>query len=551
MNLLKSLLIVLLLFTGCGEESPTQTQIQSGGIALSLVTGFQQNSITTTVNVDARIEIKVSTALNAATVNENSVYIKDTNGARFPTYVSLDGSTIIVQAKAHLLANSQYFLVVTTALESTTGLHLTADESLSFTTGSTIVDGTPPTYVTWLPKAAVALPSIDIDGQMYYQFSEKISGVNISDSSVSLYDNNTSTNVAISVGTSDNLIVIKPNTSLPLDHLYTMSYVGSSVEDLVGNILSGSISDINFTTVSKTKEATVMGAGTYDAQAVVNTIDCPDAGTEIFIAANNGLHILDFDVATDLISFDALVSSDLVGKVYNLDVNYTSKRAYLGTSKGAYIVDFTNKTAPTVLGSYLTTSPVFGIFADEGNDLLYIAASDQGLIKANMSNISNILPVLSITNGVFFDVLVDSTRVILAAYDQGVISYDLSLSPTGAPLTVNNGVAKSIFFDGSIVIASGGIGGLDAGDLLSTPTYANARLDSFVNVIKDTGSSGLANVEGVGIAQFTKGTGSLNFYYTFDFDVKTFGYWFNGVSESRIIVADQQGKIYVGETLAQ
>jgi len=546
MKRLTTLVLFLTLFFGCGgNQSLSDTTSQSSPtFTVSRAPSFAPQ-VDLPIAVNAQLILSASVALNPTTVNEDTVTIIDAQGTRFPAFVSLLDQSIIIKPKIYLTPNSNFTIIISTGVKSANGLILTRNIEVPFSSDGPSPDITPPTLQARLPNG---FTNVDTYSKIYFQFSEPISPLSLTNTTVTAYNAFFDHNITGTARVSGSLLEFELDEPMQpsADGAYAITlHEGSTIQDLAGNAMPTNSSSISaYVPVPDSSRPQLIAAplsnNTYTIGDTINSIHSD--GSTLYIAHNSGLTILGFNLTTSLMTHLASINSSQVGQVYSIDINATTNRAYLATSKGFSILDITNKEQPKIIASFITTRPVYGI--DINNNDAFLANSLLGITIVDINNETSPQLLSNFpTTGVAFDLKVSGSNIICAEYDQGAKVYDIqgTLNSTLPVL----GHTKHIDTYSSNFIFASGLQGIQYWDLISTPIL-EIQLASYVStLVQGNGNIAYANVLGIGIASINLIDGTVPNYFTLNFEATTLTYIADTTSTNEyLIIADRNNKLY-------
>ncbi len=559
MRSILSLLIMLFIFTGCDSTYDNSPQETKPEFNINLAPAFAPGA-TVLVPVNSQLILHASATLDPSTVNENTIYIQNTFGERQDAYISLLGQDIIVKPKVYLTAFMDFEIVITTALVNSAGTHLAQTIVIPFSSDSPDGDTLPPVLVDHLAKDKGTIEPQTI---LYYQFSEPISPLNISDSIVSIVNSIGSHTIQGRAQVSGTLLIFTPNEPfISNGDTYTITLdLNQTISDLAGNILSQS-SQIDSLSISSALPTTQksLHQNYYNSNSQVHCIESGPSSSSnsnlLYVGGTNGLEIIEFNLLTHSFTKRAQIDPNIVGAVYSIEINTASKRLYLGSSKGFSIYDIGETSNPIHLSTYQTTSPVYG--AQILGDHAYLAASLQGVVDLNISNetVPSHIFTSSENGATAFDITIHSNNIIVADYDQELTTYDIDGISGQSWGQTNKGHVRTLLkhpsssFPDTFLIASG-IAGFKAFTLeVDANTYYNnyTPAPSYVSkVVANTNSSIYFNVANIGIAELSSTDYSHQGYLVPQPFIDTIT--FTQVNDSsfsniHLILVDNTGRIY-------
>ena len=559
MKKLFSMLVTLLILSGCNTKPMMDQQEPFTLILASSAKPGGAMKASPSIPTNARLILLSSSPLNPSTVNPSTIYLQHADGNKIPADVILDGQSITILPTLHLLAFSEYTIVVTTALQNTKGQHLRQDLIIPFTTNAQ-VDFAGPVLVANLPQAA---SNVNPYTQLFMQFNEVISPIHFDPNAFKVYlEPGYSVEVPGEVILTGAVLRFVPENTLAFETGYRMELDTASIIDLAGNPYVGSSNEtIDFGVVaSGSQTATVSLADSmqpFDLGSVAYCMQSVD--TTLFVGGENGLNIFTYSPPNTLTS-QAHLSAATVGDVYSMDVNTTTNRLYLASSKGFVIINITKLKYPslvttfTPLNLYGNPVAVFGLDVVEHH--AYLAASTEGLISLDITNERSLIKEFTVdTEGTAFDVVRMGNTLAVADYDQGTKTFGLGGTGPSVPSPQATGHDRRIVpfattdisgdpsFDYYIAAGIAGIKYWDSyngfGDLPSN--YASSYV---VDLVKNrtTNAKNYANVLGVGIG-YVNGS-YISTYQLLPYTATTIGYLYSA-SQELIFAADTDGFLHM------
>ena len=425
------LLIMVFVFTGCDGTYNNSPVEPASSFSISMAPAFAPTP-TTSVPVNSRIILHSSTPLDPKTINENNIFIQDPSGTKFPASITLIGLDIIIGPKEFLTANTVFTIILTTSIRNSAGVPLSERTLLSFSSGNADPDGTPPILADQLVKDGDLIEPQTI---LYFQFDEPISPLSVNDTMVTIDNIVLGHTILGSVTVSGTLLKFTPDEAfkptIPTDSSYVISINMSGISDLAGNAISASSQSDNISVDFALPTTTVaLSAPTYNTFSQVYCIESmPSASntvSHLLVGGTNGLDIINFSLQDNSFSRVAHISAEILGAVYSIEINASSKRLYLGSDNGLTIFDISQIDQPQKISSYATTYPVYGIDIHQGH--AYLAASSEGLIDLNISNeaIPSRLFTMNYFDSTAFDVAHHDNNILVADYHQELTQYDIN-----------------------------------------------------------------------------------------------------------------------------
>ena len=561
------MLLPLLTFYGCYDTNSNKIGQDQAPFTISRAPAFSPNTETSTVPITAQIILYASTQLNPATVTESSVYIQNDTGERLSASVTLNAQSIIIQPTVYLTPNSKFQIIITTALQNHIGAHLSQPLSIPFSSGDTIGDTIPPVLLgnSFHNNGDQIHPNTTL----YFQFDEPISPLSVTDDTIRVYIPDPLERVPGTIGVTGNLLYFKP--SIPFSELTSPNTdagygiyldTNGTITDLSGNVNIDAeqyFEDYPDLTAPPLRQVPFVNTNTYNYSGNVYAIE--SIGSTLFIGGSNGLQLCNYD--SELGKFTPLSSlnTTAMGAIYSISIESGLKQLYLATSKGVVIIDINDLNAPKQLGFYTTTAPVYGV--DRFNDHLYLAATLEGMIDLNISNLASPQVISSYpTQGTAFSVLSTPSAgygdyVSLSDFDNGMILIDPTYNSTmDAIFGEFSGQIRSIIQDENSAVnylALSSVGGVYRYDLQSTPPpYLSLmlRLPSYAyKILSRSNKQFYVSLKDMGIALVDyQVEPTITKFFNVPFEITTYGYVTNGVIE-HLIVTNEQGVLYAIDAL--
>lgn len=199
--------------------------------AKALVTSVQPSADAVGVPVNSAISATFSSAMNPATFNSTTFYVKDSSGALVPGSVSYSGVTATFTPTATLNPQTTYIATISNFVTDSSGNYLDANYSWSFITGAP--DLTPPSVSSTNPADGATW--VPINSSITATFSEALLAATINNVTFTLRDA-ANTQVAGTVSYSGTTATFTPTS----DFKYSTKYfatISSNISDLSGNNL--------------------------------------------------------------------------------------------------------------------------------------------------------------------------------------------------------------------------------------------------------------------------------------------------------------------------
>ncbi len=213
-------LLATLFFAGCGSNAP-------------LIQGTPPTVIGNAVQVDGvapnrRQEVQFSQAMNASTINAQSLRVTDASGDTMPGTVTYDSNFDIAsfQPTPALQAGATYNVTLSTAVTSASGVPLAQPYTYSFTTRST-TDDSPISVLKVSPMANATC--VNPDSMITVTFDEAPDASTVTTNDFTVMGPNGAIPVKLSINISTTQVVLTPVTSLPSG---TITVTVSNVGDL-------------------------------------------------------------------------------------------------------------------------------------------------------------------------------------------------------------------------------------------------------------------------------------------------------------------------------
>ena len=550
MRLTLAVFLILINFMGCENH---QTDIKNKEpFRISLAPQALGNN---PVDVNSQLILDVNDTLQTNSVNDTTVYIQEVSThIKPPIGVILIDQQIVIKPTIYLKISTDYQIVITTSVLTHDGKHLTTNLAIPFTTASTSPDQTSPTLVQRLPQnlaSDVAPFSI-----IYFQFSEAIP---------TLYTKNLQIDVKDSFGNPiagktqyiDALVSFIPDTNFTANTHYVAQLDTTNIKDIAGNSFVGqTLETINFdvNTTNNIGSGLIHNPITYATKATVNNIISDKS--ILFIGTTDGLDIVrfDFDSLTSSFTYMQHLPQSIIGNVYTIDINSSSHRAYVGSSKGLFILDISDINNTNVINNYpkvvSITNPIQVYGLDIANDIAYIAAANHGLIMLDISNENHISTQKTIdTDGTAFDVKRIGTTIVVADYNKGIKTFNLDgiLQPASPMQFASlDRILLSTNNPDIPYCAASGIGGVKYLNTISN-IYDTISSASFVsNLTYDfVESKGYAIVKHVGFASFYISSSITPLYYQYlPYDITAINFLTIDGGIYVVFVASENGEIH-------
>lgn len=548
------LFLMLILFLGCSSNDQ-QKQYSAHEAFFITFSPHKGAGIYTPVPTSARLILQASVPLDVKSIDSESIYILNPITGDRPTLhvevVNMEGEQyVIITPISYLHPNHDYTLIVTTDVATIGGKHRTSNIIIKFKTDEG--DTTPPALIGTLPDNN----SSDVEPytSIYFQFTEDLFPLTDT-KAITVYDeNNAEINGTLSL--SGALLSFVPESNLSNSSSYTVELNTSTIEDLSGNSYGDTVINTTFTTVDiPTTIVPFDGQLDYNLSAQANCI-INDGSSYLYIGTEDGFDILEYKYGSDTTKPHIELRSHLenIGHVYSIELNATSKRAYVGSSTGFSIIDTSNKENTTLISHWDNFGlPVFGVSVVA--DHAYLAASSRGVIDLNISN-ENLPKYLRSSSEyqdiISFDIHVwplteETYELVGVDYTQGPFIMDKELQ-------LKNGFSLEVPIEAHNIIPinrlfSAGISGI--GILSSDNITAYTRAASYVTRVTELSGYSMAIIEDIGIGVFDSNNENpkITPYIKTNFKVSAIGYLLDQNTQKLVfIISDTQGHLYIRKT---
>ena len=252
---------------------------------------------TTNVAIGAAATVTFSEALNSATVNASTVFLRNASNVVVTAAVAYNAATNTVTLTPSIpLANSTTYTIVvksgTSGVKDVAGNALVADATGSFTTAP-LADTTPPTVTVMSPANGIS--NVAINAAATVTFSEALNSATVNASTVFLRNaSNVVVTAAVAYNAATNTVTLTPSVPLANSTTYTIVVKSGSagVKDVAGNALVTDATS-SFTTIALAPSpAPVVSSSLWTGSATPAIVDSGDTqavelGTK-FTSDSNG-----------------------------------------------------------------------------------------------------------------------------------------------------------------------------------------------------------------------------------------------------------------------
>ena len=399
--------------------TPTTTTTTTTPTSASqlVMAGAQPPDASTAWPVDGAPMISFSSPIDASTVTNSSVVL--TQGTTPVAGVSTAaGTAILFDPTASLAANKPYTLTVTTDVADTSGHHLPAAVSVSFTTGSAAngtggatgllptggssSGGTAPVsqFSLLLTSPANNAVNTPISEHPTLAFSEPVDATSAS-ADITLTGPN-SVAVPASIAVAGSMVTVTPNAALANSTTYTLT-ASPALASSTGVAL-GTAQSISFQTAAP--------PGRYVGKAFVmdalSQIEVTDTNTLNHLATITGLD------AFNMLAYDA----GQIGFKLNAAAD---KLYYVNALGGVTVVDLVNNVKLATIPACLTAAP--DLILSPAGDKVFVSCSSTATVK----------------------VISTATNAVIASVPVGLAPGTLAINPAGTELWVTDLVLNDLY----------------------------------------------------------------------------------------------------------
>jgi len=224
------------------------TVAASGDVTPPSVVSFSPAHSSNNVTTSAVVTVVFSEAMDASTINANSVLLM--NGAiktaATVTYNAATKTATLTPTSPLANSTSYTIAVLSKTVADVAGNRLGFDYSAIFTTVAASGDVTPPSVVNFTP--AHASTNVATNATVTVTFNEAMDASTINASSVLLMNGNTQTPATVTYNAATKTATLTPTGPLANSTVYTIAVLSKFVKDTSGNALAFDYSAI-FTTV--------------------------------------------------------------------------------------------------------------------------------------------------------------------------------------------------------------------------------------------------------------------------------------------------------------
>ena len=547
---LSYIFFVFMLFIGCSDTPKAQTLTQTEPFNVSR---SASQATLAPVPINSKILLNITTDLNESTVTNASVYIQDDSNTTIDTLATYQQRVISIAPQVYLQPHTNYTIFITTAIESIQGEHLSKDINFSFSSAGALPDTEAPIYIGNNIDYPLQPKSI-----YYFQFNEPISPLSVTADMLQITEIINDYNITSSVKVSGPFLIFTPNedlkdsTTLGNDAGYKIVLtIDNRIQDLSGNSMTPSQVELSSSILRDDVYPTrllPLQTESYPTHSKIKALYPLD--NYLYIGSNKGLEVVDFNFSTAHFStLDRLPFTDL-GTVYSIEGISGQNRIYVGTSKGMYIIDVSDKNNIKIINKYLTPAPVYNL--THQGDHLYLAATLEGLIDLNISNETKIQKLFTKpTAGIAFDVYLNDQKIYVTDYNNSIQIHELngSISIVAPPDFYGHAKSMVYNYDQNHILITAGIEGVQSWDSVSYFITYSYRLPSYATKTEVVNNFVYVNAASLGIFTYS----SIDYYSDYHemlvpspfINIETFTYMGNTSATLKyLILADKLGTLY-------
>ncbi len=242
-------LVLVGIMTGCLDMEDDNNSPPPEPAAFSLKASSPQDGESGS-NPEQKVAMQFNNQLDVTTANNTNIKVVAPDGNPVEGSITVDqtNNIVIFTPSGTLVSNTTYHIVITTGVKSSTGVSLTNDVELNFTTGAE-EESPPPTVAATTPvNGAVDIAS---NQKLEVHFADaSIDASTVNESSLKLKKaDGTPVKAKISFDQSTNVAIVTPEASLEINTEYQLE-VTTDVKSLTNVSLSSSV-EINFTTTAE------------------------------------------------------------------------------------------------------------------------------------------------------------------------------------------------------------------------------------------------------------------------------------------------------------
>jgi len=433
-------------FSACGDsESKSSKESFTESKYLSISRAPANDG----VSIFQNISLVFSADLNGSSVKSSSAYILDANGSVCGSEVAvdeLDSSIVIFTPHKYFSPDSNYTIVITTAIKDLLGRSLSEDFHHTFSTESTEIE-TANLFVK-ATKPSNANMAIDPSSDFYIEFNRFVSQGNVLDNAILELKDSTGKQVEGVAKVFNSTLSFIPSSDLNYTQDYTLSLM-HNVSDMFGNIYrtDQNLSSWHFRTTNEENSYKKSGFGkisefnTEKSSYIIQTLKETSNYSIVVVGSINGigLYKINYILPFTKPSITLLYTHELPSKVNTL-VTFSGEFILAGTKEnGIYSFKveesgLTQKThiplAQTIYGLSLgasvdgTINRAYGVGPKHG--LSIYTLSEDGLlqqIKHIDQNNSIMVDVVELEG--YDDTLEKmKKRIYVADYNDAMLVYD-------------------------------------------------------------------------------------------------------------------------------
>jgi len=252
---------------------------------------YSLNGKTDAVAISSQYIFEFDEALDASSINSNSITLSDASGNAVAIGVSYNSNKITINPSADLEYNTNYKLVLSKDITDVAGNNLEYSITINYTTiEASQTDTTAPEMLTSDPQNSAT--DVDVSKVITLSFNEALSVASITSQNVTLKDAS-SNSVSATISYENKVITITPAQELEYATTYSL-HVSTAVSDIFDNALSSAL-NLSFTTENApagSAEVPTITTASPTANAVVATNVRPSVSFSIAMEESSLLSAL-------------------------------------------------------------------------------------------------------------------------------------------------------------------------------------------------------------------------------------------------------------------